>query len=59
MAWFRKKRIYAVHYRIDGLITVDRYFIVKAADLAEAAQKCQCKEAFPISIIKWEVLDNG
>ena len=59
MAWFRKKRTYAVHYRVDGIITVDRYFIVKAADIAEAAKKCQEREAYRISIIGWEVLDNG
>ena len=59
MAWFRKKRTYAVHYRVDGIITVDRYFIVKAADIAEAAQKCQDREAYRISIIGWEILDNG
>lgn len=59
MAWFRKKRTYAVHYRVDKIITVDRYFIVKAADIAEAARKCQDKEAYPVSIIGWEILDNG
>lgn len=59
MAWFRKKRTYAVHYRVDGIITVNRYFMVKAADIAEATQKCQDREVYPISIIGWEVLDNG
>ena len=59
MAWFRKKRTYAVHYRVDGIITVDRYFIVKATDIAEAAEKCQDREAYRISIIEWEILDNG
>ncbi len=58
MAWFRKKRTFAVHYRVDGLITIERHFIVKAADIAEAAKKCQDREAWRISILDWEILDN-
>lgn len=59
MAWFRKKRTFAVHYMVHGFIYIDRHYIVKAADIAEAAKKCQDKEAYPISILDWEVLDNA
>lgn len=59
MAWFRKKKTFAVTYRVDGICVVIRTFVVKAADIAEAAQKCRKREVFPISILKWEVLDDG
>ena len=59
MSWFRKKHIYAIHYVVHGFIIAERHFIVKAADMAEAAKKIQDKEAYPIGIIDWEILDNG
>ena len=57
MAWFRKKKTFAVHYLVQGIIDVERHFIVKAADIAEAAKKCQEREAYRISILGWEILD--
>lgn len=57
MAWFRKKRTYAVTYEVHGILRVERTFIVKAADIAEAAKKIGDREVYPISIIEWEVLD--
>ena len=58
MAWFRKKKTYAVTYEVHGIITVERHFIVKAADIAEAAEKIRDREVYPISIVEWEVLDK-
>lgn len=55
MAWFRKRKIFVVHYRV--LDYIERYFVVKAKDIAKAAQKCQEMEAFPISILGWEIVD--
>ena len=57
MAWFRKKKTFVVHYLVQGIIDVERYFIIKAADIAEAAKKCQEKEGYHISILGWEILD--
>lgn len=59
MAWFRKKKTFMVHYMVHGIVYIDRRFIIKAADIAEAAQKCQDREVYRISIIDWEVLDAG
>ena len=59
MHWFRKKKTFAVTYRVDGIYVVNRTFVVKAADIAEAARKCAEREVYPISILEWEVLDNG
>lgn len=58
MSWFRKKRVYAVYYQVDGYLSSKRYFIIKASDIAEAARLCQKREVFPISIIDWEVLET-
>ena len=58
MAWFRKKRTYAVTYEVHGIIRIERTFIVKAADIAEAAKKIGDREVYPISIIEWEILDR-
>ena len=57
MAWFRKKRTYAVTYEVHGILHIERTFIVKAADIAEAAKKIDDREVYPISIIEWEILD--
>lgn len=57
MAWFRKRRTYAVTYEVHGIIHFERTFIVKAADIAEAAKKIGDREVYPISIIEWEILD--
>lgn len=57
MAWFRKKRTYAVTYEVHGIIRTERTFIVKAADIAEAAKKIGDREVYPISIIEWVILD--
>lgn len=57
MAWFRKKKTFAVHYLVQGIVDIERHFIVKAADIAEAAKKCQEREVYHISILGWEILD--
>lgn len=57
MAWFRKRKTYAVTYEVHGIIRSERTFIVKAADIAEAAKKISDREVYPISIIEWEILD--
>jgi hypothetical protein len=56
MAWFRKKKIFVVHYKV--LNYTERYVIVKAKDIEKAAQKCQETEVFPISILGWKIIDD-
>jgi hypothetical protein len=56
MAWFRKKKIFIVHYSV--LNYTERYVIVKAKDIEKATQKCQEMEVFPISILGWKIVDD-
>ena len=56
MFWFRKRKTFIVHYSV--LNYTERYFIVKARDLAKAVEKCQEHEVFPISILGWEIVDQ-
>lgn len=59
MAWFRKKKIYVVHYMVHGMIHIDRRFAVKAQDIAGALRKCAEREICPISLIDWEILEES
>lgn len=58
MAWFRKRKTYLVHYMVHSIVCIDRRFIVKAQDIAEALKKCAKREDFPISLIDWEILEE-
>ena len=58
MAWFRKRKTYLVHYMVHGMVRIDRRFVVKSQDIAEALKKCAKREVYPISLIDWEILEE-
>lgn len=57
MGWFRKKKIFCIHYLVHNLVDIECHYIVKAIDIAEATKKCQRREINNISILDWEVLN--
>lgn len=59
MVWFRKRKMYLVHYMVYGMTRIDRRFVVKAQDIAEALKKCAEREVCPISLIDWEILEES
>lgn len=58
MVWFRKRKMYLVHYMVHGMVRIDRRFVVKSQDIAGALKKCAKREVFPISLIDWEILEE-
>lgn len=58
MAWFRKRKTYLVHYMVHGMVRIDRCFVMKAQDIAEALKKCVKREVYHISLIDWEILEE-
>ena len=50
---FFKKKLYCVTYRILGM---ERTFVVKASDIAQAMKIIQKKEHYPISLVEYEIL---
>jgi hypothetical protein len=43
---------------VHGMVRIDRRFVVKAQDIAEALKKCARREVYPISLIDWEILEE-
>ena len=50
---FFKKKLYCVTYAILGM---ERTFVVKAHDIAQAMKTIQKKEYYPISLVEYDVL---
>ena len=50
---FFKKKLYCVTYMILGM---ERTFVVKAYDIAQAMKTIQKKECYPISLVEYGVL---
>lgn len=50
---FFKKKLYCVTYMVLGM---ERTFVVKARDIAQAMKTIQKKEYYPISLVEYETL---
>lgn len=51
--FFKRKKLYCVTYMILGM---ERTFVVKAYDIAQAMKTVQKKECYPISLVEYSVL---
>ena len=50
---FFKKKLYCVTYVV---LSMERTFVVKARDIAQAMKILQKKEGYPISLVEYDVL---
>lgn len=51
--FFKKKKLYCITYMV---LDMERTFVVKASDIAQAMKIIQKKEYYPISLVEYNTL---